>query len=146
MKTYKNFLVELFDNPYPTKPVPVGDYARKFKTKEGHEYTVFIDQGVVLFQDEEGAIGITGTKGPEAAKIISTVLSVVREFIQKKSPPVLKFTAFSDDPSRVKLYTRMLKKFAPDNYNIDITQGSDEVKYQMIKKKKADTTFTLNKA
>jgi hypothetical protein len=40
----------------------------------------------------------------------------------------------------------MLKKFTPDNYNIDITQGRDEVKYQMIKKKKADTTFTLNKA
>jgi len=135
MKTYKNFLIELFDNPYPTKPVPVGDYARKFKTKAGDEYTVFIDQGVVLFQDEDGAIGLTGTKGPEATKIISTVLSVVREFIQKKSPPVLKFTAFSDDESRVKLYTRMLQKLAPDNYNVSIQPGRDEVKYQMIKKK-----------
>ena len=136
MKTYKTFLTELFDNPYPTKPAQAaGEFSRKFKTKAGDEYTVFIDQGVVLFQDEDGAIGLTGTKGPEATKIISTILSVVREYVQKKSPPALKFSAFADDVSRVKLYTRLLKKLAPDNYNVTIKPGREEVKYEMIRKK-----------
>ena len=136
MKSFKDFLAELFDNPYSTKPgSEAGEFARKFKTKDGHEYTVYIDQGFVLFEDEEGAIGLTGTKGSEATKIISTVLSVVREFVQKNNPPVLKFTAFSDDPSRVKLYTKMLKKFAPEDYNVDIKQVAGETKYEMVKKK-----------
>ncbi len=37
MKSYKDFLVELFDNPYSTTPgSKLGEFSRKFKTKDGH--------------------------------------------------------------------------------------------------------------
>ena len=45
MKSYKDFLAELFDNLIQQNFLgsEAGEFSRKFKTKDGHEYTVYID-------------------------------------------------------------------------------------------------------
>jgi hypothetical protein len=47
-------------------------------------------------------------------EIFSTVLAVIADFIQERQPEAIAFTA-ADTASRVKLYNRMVSKFAATN-------------------------------
>ena len=130
MKTYNEFLTELFDNPYPTRELSDddieklkpqdNDYVRKFETKDGETFYVHIDGRLDIgtFVNSKGRSGITGEKGPEAAKIISTVLSVGREYLQKKKPKELEFSAA--EKSRTSLYKRIAQKYTPKEYTMKV--------------------------
>ena len=130
MKTYNEFLTELFDNPYPTRELSDDDiekldpsdddYVRKFQTKNGETFYVHIDGrlNIGTFMNSDGRFGITGEKGPEAAKIISTVLNVGKEYLIKKKPPELEFSAA--EKSRSSLYKRIAQKYTPKEYTMKV--------------------------
>lgn len=48
-------------------------------------------------------------------EVFATVKDILKEFISRYDPQYIKFTA--DEPSRIKLYGTMLKKFTPPNFN-----------------------------
>ena len=144
MKTYNEFLTELFDNPYPTRELSDeeieklkpqdNDYVKKFETKDGETFYVHIDGRLDIgtFVNSKGRSGITGEKGPEAAKIISTVLSVGREYLQKKKPKELEFSAA--EKSRTSLYKRIAQKYTPKEYTMNIRQGTNYTAFLMTRK------------
>jgi len=74
--------------------VDMGHLPQKFKSK------------VKTFGDAFGIIG-TGNQG----KVFSTVLDLLKKFAKNIKPQKIAFTA--DEPSRMKLYKRMVTKFAP---------------------------------
>lgn len=57
--------------------------------------------------DVDRNLGITGSG--QAFIILSVVIDIINDFVRKVDPKVLYFT--SKEPSRVKLYTRLLSKF-----------------------------------
>ena len=141
MKTYNEFLTELFDNPYPTRELSDDDiekldpsdddYVRKFQTKNGETFFVHIDSrlNIGTFMNSDGRFGITGEKGPEAAKIISTVLSVGKEYLQKEKPPELEFSAA--EKSRASLYKRIAQKYTPKEYTMKVAGRSGYTSFIM---------------
>ena len=62
------------------------------------------------FSDEQ----ITGTGN--AIVVFTTVLEIVSHAIDSKNIQTLSFTATSDEPSRVKLYDRMVKKMISNGW------------------------------
>ena len=87
MKTYNEFLTELFDNPYPIRELSDddiekldpsdNDYVKKFETKNETFY-VHIDARLNITFMNSTFLDLSLKETPEAAKIISTVLNVVK--------------------------------------------------------------------
>ena len=114
----------LFDSPYEFKWS--SSSARKktavFSTSDKRSFTVtiyiqslggtaqFLDVG---FQDEKGRVNIT--KGGDQFRIFATVLDIVKRVVETgKNISGLMFTADVEEPSRVSLYRRALKKYGKD--------------------------------
>tara|TARA_R110000868_G_scaffold143263_5_gene361230 strand:- start:3335 stop:3793 length:459 start_codon:yes stop_codon:yes gene_type:complete len=57
-------------------------------------------------QDTAPAYRITGTG--DAFQIFATVIAILRGFIKLHTPQEIYFTGFSDEPSRLKLYTHLV--------------------------------------
>lgn len=75
---------------------------------------------------------ITGT-GKQYA-VFSTVVDIVKDFIRQIDPDQLVFSAARDEPSRVKLYDRMVKMFPKDRYDINVSDVQDSSHYYITKK------------
>jgi len=145
MKSFKEFLTEVFTTTYPFKKFDhdkgkIKETVYEFKTKKGQNVEVTFKK----LDDErfwwvafnvENSYGITG-KG-EAFEIFSTVISTIKDFIQSNSP-IFKFTAekSNDSDTRDSLYSKMVKTLANDiGYDFKITTDYDD----------ETTTFELTK-
>ena len=112
---------ELFDRP--------GEIYKERDEESWVRYDGFIegDQLTVEFKEiREGdwkieflVGGRTDTRGDKAGqevKIFSTVLKAIAEFVQDREPRMIVFTAakeeFGEETGRVRLYDRMVKRFA----------------------------------
>jgi len=65
-----------------------------------------------------------------AVKWLRVALSAITQFAKLNQPDAIYFSA--PNPSRVKLYDRMIKRYMPKNYVLSRARGSHDNKYYMI--------------
>ena len=122
----------------------------KFKTEDNVSYTVSfsgkdlvgIAFSAILPGEEDNfrpdKIGLTGTGN--SRKVFGTVVKIVQDFIEKRKPNAIYFTADTSEPSRIRLYDTMVSqvdKALPDYYAdkpVDLGSG----KVYLLKHKKAE--------
>ena len=110
-------VTEAFDQPYAIQWTKTnGDWHATANLDDGSELVVlFMSQGdnqwMVEFERDEN-MEITGEG--DAPRVFATVLSAMRQFIAKRKPAMLNFSAEKeDDPtgSRARLYDRMVQRY-----------------------------------
>ena len=110
-------MTEAFDQPYAIQWTKInGDWHATADLDDGSELVVlFMSQGdnqwMVEFERDEN-MEITGEG--DAPRVFATVLMAMRQFIAKRKPAMLNFSAEKeDDPtgSRARLYDRMVQRY-----------------------------------
>lgn len=71
-------------------------------------------------QDQNYNSGVTGT-GDELV-VFSTVIAMMEEYFGRFRPAAIQFSAQTDEPSRVKLYDRMVARLQ-NEYNVEINSN-----------------------
>jgi hypothetical protein len=137
-------LFELADRPYEFSFIKRDEYSftASFFTQSKRRFIVS------AYQDDDVAIGLDGVpiilfygEGSDDRrslydmqgtgdqyKILATVVAVINDWIRHTHPETFAFSASSDEPSRVKLYRRVLSKavfpgytastlFEPESYS-----------------------------
>lgn len=132
MLSFKEFIVEIFDKPYPITHKSDSIFGG-FST---HRYAVHGDDGnnfhvhishnkssghsEVSFEDEYGRMGVTGEMGHKSGRVISSVAAVVKHHV--KNVPTVKTVGFEGAKradrgtdrfmaqGRNRLYSRMTAK------------------------------------
>jgi len=122
-------LTELFTQPYPYRFGSTGNWA-EFKAADGSDVEVrfnkFNDYRVINISFERnGRYSLTGAG--DSFKIMATVVKIVGEWIQSKTPPIIMFTADLDEPSRVQLYARLTQKLIQQFGYTDISGHSKKL-------------------
>lgn len=124
MLTFKQYIEEAFDKPYPYKMKydPNWDrFTATAKLDDGSKFVMTIDEIGGAWDVEftrGGKMNVTG-KGDQM-RVFATAIAILREFIKKESPDEVVFGADKDEgnrkdkTSREKLYSRMMKKFASE--------------------------------
>ena len=118
MKTYSNFLTELFDKPLKYRlshSVEDREEVYEFETPNGQyiEVRITVDKNGAYeftFDSDSNEEGTKSGKGEEF-RIFSTVLKILQEFVDAEAPDHFFVEAVSSEPSRVKLYRRMISTF-----------------------------------
>jgi hypothetical protein len=133
MITFKEYLEEALDSPVTYK---VTEDKKTHTTKydfeiNQHHYRVSIIDflgikcdiyfGKVVEGEEK--YGEEPVGNANARKVFSTVIDIIKEFIKKKDPKSIKFTAdnLADEKtnrSRASFYTSLLSKYLPDDYKV----------------------------
>jgi hypothetical protein len=137
---------ELMDQPY--RFMPLGQLRGKakyaFETDAGNVYIVDI-----VYPEGEATIGfglkdlkstgrldkVQGTG--DAMRVFSTVVEIVKQFVEKVQPPKIHFDAASNEPSRIKLYQRMamsVDRALPNYTFVGQEPGEHTVKFTLAKK------------
>ena len=110
-------ITEAFDQPYAVQWTKQnGDWHATADLDDGSELIVlFMAQGdnqwMVEFERDEN-MEITGEG--DAPRVFATVLTAMRQFIAKRKPAMLNFSAEKDDDptgSRARLYDRMIQRY-----------------------------------
>jgi hypothetical protein len=120
-----------------------------FSMADGSEYNVefngaqFLNSWDVEFGRSEDSreapkANITGT-GDQYA-VFATVIDIIREFMVQVDPDKITFYAENREPSRVKLYDKMVKMFPTGEYDIEISHDSKVTHYKVTKKGTQDVT------
>jgi len=115
----KQGVAEAFDEPYPLKweKSEHGDYDALAKLPDGTNLSIMFNNEykknwmVEFYRNNSQAVTGEG----DAQRIFATVLHAIQQFIKKKKPTSLFFSAVKeDDPtgSRTKLYDRLVQRFA----------------------------------
>lgn len=129
---------EALDSSYPYEgKAMAGRYT--FETEDGVFYKVYfqgkdlveVSFSALLPGDEEkfrpDKTTLTGTGN--AAKVFGTVVSIVKDYLEEIEPKALYFTGEGSEPSRIRLYDRLISqvdKELPDYYaekTIDLGSG-----------------------
>lgn len=138
MKTLREFITELFDNPYahrrlthPTQHI----YA--FNGKSGKKYRVFIDHmmthdgskyvhhGHVTF-DGGGSMGMTNDSRDDSHRVMSTVSHILKKHAESH-PNLSSYHFTGEDRGRVKLYDVLARKHGGTSEEDE--DGVDRKKY-----------------
>jgi hypothetical protein len=78
--------------------------------------------------DSKGYCQFEITNNGNEFEVMSTVKAIMQDFIRLRKPDVFKFSAVSEEQSRVTLYTKMAMKFIPKEYSMEIkTIHSNEI-------------------
>jgi len=143
MKTFNQYIAELFDRPYPFKMVKHNPYEwqYEFYTNDNKKYDVFMmyyqstNRWEVLFADENGDIILTGEGGKEVSSILATVMAVIKDFIKKKNPEKMYFSADKvEGKSRSRLYATLVKTQTPSGYDYSIDEKPTATYFTLEKK------------
>jgi len=107
-------ITEIADLPYEYKQ---GSDNRKyyFTTKAGNTYVVTINGNKELYiefawKDSYGREVNTVSNTGDAFRVFATVAKIIRNKINQANPDSIQFSSFKDEPSRIKLYSRLLDK------------------------------------
>ena len=152
MKSFKQFktqINELFDKPARWKMTSNRPTYVEYESNiNGRRLRVTFngsfDEKWEVFFDVDTEIGITG--GGDEVKIFSTVLDIMKDFIQRNSPEELYFTAskevhdkntgkISFTDSRSRLYSRLIRRFAKD-HGYSLAHEDDvgwQISYTLVK-------------
>lgn len=153
MKTFKEFLTELFTSNFTSKmdpdpknvknPNDIDEVTFTFKTDSGKPGRVELRRafGSGGLWTLEFFIGekqnITGEG--ESIKIFSTVLNDLKTFINIFKPTELYFSAHKENEnnSRSNLYTRMIKTYAKQlGFTFEVSDSKSERSFTLIKESK----------
>lgn len=137
---------EAFDKPYPFKLTYTIDSATtSVKLADKSKLNIVItsknqpDGRWELYFTRGGSLGLSG--GGDQQKIFATVLEAIKQFVEKKSPKEIVFTADKDgdSTSRMSLYDRLVSRFAgslgyTSTAKTDSGDGWAERSYILIRK------------
>ena len=139
----KTQINELFDRPSNWRIIFHTNYDIHYKSNvKNRELIVKFwtdrnqgDWSVVFTVDEVTDV----TNGGDEIIIFSTVLNIIENFIHDNDPETLEFSAGKNDiggDSRVRLYNRLIKRFASSvGYKLqDSNEDENEVLYTLIKR------------
>ena len=131
---------ETFDKPFPYKwTKKTEDYwSAEFHlvTKLGNSKVVL---NIMMTDSENWDISFSTEAGPysygsfsiinsgRAYEIFATIMEAVKEWIQHMDPYMFTFSA--SEPSRIKLYSRLISKFLPSGWNHEIVKNPEEAYY-----------------
>lgn len=125
MKSFKQYITELFDSPYPHEKIRVhkdreeGDsHLYSFNDHKGDPVRVRMvhnpenTSAEIVFTDKHGRVGITGESGKHTARLFGTVKNIAMQHAKKhKKLQTLTFTSSktgSDQTgSRARMYRRL---------------------------------------
>lgn len=135
-------LFELFDNPYKVEwdEEDEREIAARFKTAQGNLITVIFFQENVRHDFWEISFSIEFKQGSgryqrtydlsgtgDAVRVMSTVQAVIIDFIAEKRPDYFHFSSKESEPSRHKLYSRMLKRAVATVGNYQLITDYDDI-------------------
>lgn len=152
MKTFSQYITELFDKPYPFKLkgkdvlFTTGEFLRYVteirlpdKTLLKIEISNMGSNHWDLDFKRDGVFSKTGQG--DQMKVFATVIAVLKEFIKLKSPRRITFTAEKEnhkqtnDSSRERLYNTLAKKFANEfGYSLRLTRSVIGTLFSLEKK------------
>lgn len=132
MKSFKQHITEVFNNPLPFKKISrtyvfkvpkVGQYTAYF-TREGRK-----DRPIYqfTFEDPDGEVEISNVGHKASIQVFSTIAEILKDFIETKVPKKFYFDADkSVGKSRTVLYHRFAKMIEKQtDYKLIITKLSD---------------------
>ena len=143
---------EAFDKPYMFSGKGLskkgGDARYKFFTPEKDEVEVHFESdkeeepNYTISFDRDGSTSVTGEG--DAMRIFATVIAIIEDFVKKRNPKLMGFSAFKDvfasstapgKGSREKLYDRMLKRYAGKmGYKYYKVSGADKTEFELRRK------------
>ena len=138
-------LDETFDQPYDYgwETQTIGAWRGGFATKDNDDVEVNIESWgnywrVEFYRNHD--MGLTG--GGDAMRIFATVIKMIADFVDVVSPDVVKFSAEKfkgDSGSRVKLYSKMINRFASaKGYNSQESIHDNSTEYILTPKEQAE--------
>ena len=117
MKSFSQFIVEVFNRPAKWEWVDAGPYLKvaEFVTTGGLKYAVrFADYEdgywsltFSIEQEDLKSMRVSGTG--DQFEVMATVIDVLNRFIAQVKPTQITLSADPDEPSRVKLYRRFVR-------------------------------------
>ena len=137
-------LEETMDNPYPVSLERTSNgYSSQVKLPDGTSLDIFFkEQGGdpeeyhVEFK-RDSSWKITGSG--DAQRVFATVLSAIFKFLSQHKPRLITFAAVKQSlsgagPSRAKLYTRMVNRYASQaGYDVYIEDQGDQVVFELTR-------------
>lgn len=137
-------IAELFTREYP---ITWDRSSARFKTANGRPGVVSFeadepDDGDYSLVDVEFSVqdefGVTGSG--DASAIFATVFTAIKEYIASKNPDFITFNA--KEPSRKKLYSRMITRFPnyvqvqtdPWSIPVQLPMGFDDTSFMLVKR------------
>jgi hypothetical protein len=148
LKDYKESLItELFDRPvkWHKEPSVCDDYTEYRFTITPNDYFVSFDKEdnrvVVSFSIEtpNGEVLTDKTNTGHELPVFSTVLDIIRSYLKDHSSEIesLEFSAEKTDSknNRGSLYSRMVKKYIPKDWKVDIHNSIQQFYFTLYKKR-----------
>ena len=137
-------LTEAFNQPYPLKwqKSEYGDIDALAKLPDGSPLSIMFNLadmsennwGVEFYRNNSQSVTGEG----DAQRVFATVLTAIGQFIKKKKPDTLFFTAVKEeDPtgSRTKLYDRLVQRYANElGYNLQKVEYPEQTGYKLTRK------------
>lgn len=148
MISFKQYITELFDKPYPWKKKKEDDVEAVYQSATSSKdiIKVVFSKGWLRGIDNVlfSVAGTTDTTGGgDAFKIMSTVLDIIKDYIKNNDPEGIKFMANKDElfgqdskeiQSREKLYNKMIERFAKKaGYKVDADKHKYGTQYKLTK-------------
>lgn len=144
MRLQELVLLEAFDTPYPLKweKSEYGDIDALAKLPDGSPLSIMFnladmsenDWGVEFYRNNSQSVTGEG----DAQRVFATVLTAIGQFIKKKKPDSLFFTAVKEeDPtgSRTKLYDRLVQRYATGlGYDLKKVEYPEQTGYKLTSK------------
>lgn len=148
-RVFRGAMAEAFDQPYKLKweKGEFGDMDALAKLDDGTNLSIMFnladmsenDWGVEFYRNNSQSVTGEG----DAQRVFATVLTAIGQFIKKKKPDTLFFTAVKEeDPtgSRAKLYDRLVQRYATGlGYNLSKVDYPQQVGYQLTRKEQKVT-------
>lgn len=117
------------------------NYVYKFETENKEKFNVIFDD--MAYEDSKqfsfefmsnnvddfissGTVDVTGSQGPAAIKVFSTVGKILNDFINEVDPDYVEFSIDPKDTSRVKLYDVLIKRMSKSLTNYTVKSGGNQ--------------------
>ena len=132
-KSTEQRITETFDRPYPyseiTAEVERGS-SYLFTTEDGRRVIVSIrkrgEAAIVVYD-----VDVNRDTEDDAFRILATVMTIIAEFMNANEDiGELRFASYGNYPSRVKLYDRLVKKYA-SGYRLSKKVNGYDVEYRL---------------
>lgn len=152
---YREIINELFIQPVTWRMTRDKSHTKSYSFTV-NEIPYSVDLMKTSLQDNTWGVGFDITSNDDndykitntgnATIVFATVIDIIKSFISQHNPDSLQFVADIMEPSRVKLYRRMVQKLIPDNYSIEENTAGNYTKFTMtrIQDIKENIQFTLS--
>jgi len=136
MKSFKQHITEVFNNPLPFKKhTMLGKIRYVFNVPKVGQYDAYFDKEGrkdkpiyhFYFEDPDGDVEVSNVGHKASIQVFSTVAAILKDFIETKGPKKFYFDADkSVGKSRTVLYHRLAKMIEKEtDYKLTVTKLSD---------------------